>query len=162
MVPAPSDAERLSLELERVVRALRALIADDPLSPSAAAVLSRIDTDGPTGVTALARAEHVSQPAMTQLVSRLHADGLITRGTADGDRRAVRVSLTVAGAAALENRRRIRAGRVDEALRSLGGDRAQSLVDALPALGALTAALHDAYVSGTGDAAPGGSRHDHG
>lgn len=146
---AQVDPARLSLDLERFVRALRTRIADDPLSQSAAAVLSRLDTDGPCGVTELARAEKVSQPAMTQLVSRLKADGLVARRTAEEDRRTVRVSLTDAGLAALEHRRATRAEKVGAALRSLSDEERRSLLESLPALERLTAALH-----GGGDERP--------
>lgn len=145
MTLAQADAERLSLDLERMVRALRALITDDPLSQSASAVLSRLDTDGPSGVTVLARAERVSQPAMTQLVGRLHADGLVNRGAADGDRRTVLVSLTDDGRTALENRRRIRAARVADALQSLDAMDGRALLAALPAFERLTAIMHDGF-----------------
>lgn len=143
METVPPDADRLSLDLERMVRALRALLTDDPLSPSASAVLSRLDTDGPNGITALARAERVSQPAMTQLVSRLHAEGLVLRGSAEDDRRAVRVSLSPAGRAALDSRRRARASKVGEALRRLDEEERRTLLAALPAFEHLTAVMHD-------------------
>jgi len=150
---AQADAARLSLNLERFVRALRTHIADEPISQSAAAVLSRLDADGPSGVTELARAERVSQPAMTQLVSRLRADGLVARRTAEEDRRAVRVSLTDEGLAALERRRATRAEKVEVALRSLSGAEQRSLLASLPALEHLAAVLHgdDAHRS-SGDA----------
>jgi len=139
----PDDAVRLSLVIERLVRAFRPLTADDPLSQAAAAVLSRLDTSGPSGVTGLARAERVTQPAMTQLIARLHNEGLVSRAADRHDRRSVVVSLTDAGRTALEHRRARRATRVAQALGELDPDERRAVSLALGAMEHLTHAAHE-------------------
>jgi DNA-binding MarR family transcriptional regulator len=62
-------------------------------------VLAILDEDGPTRLTALAAANSVSQPAMTQLVGRLERDGLVIRLIDPDDARATLVDITDAGRA---------------------------------------------------------------
>lgn len=134
-------SDRLSRVVEQLVRRLRASAAAEPLSQAAASALSRLDEDGPLGVTRLARSEGVSQPAMTQLVDRLAAEGLVERRTPDEDRRSVLVRLTPAGLEALTGRRVRRAARLDERVRSLSGEDRAAIAAALPALERLAEAV---------------------
>jgi DNA-binding MarR family transcriptional regulator len=53
--------------------------------------------DGTAGVTDLARAAEVDPGAMTRLLDKLEAKGLISRGAVPGDRRAINIQLTDAG-----------------------------------------------------------------
>ena len=48
-------------------------------------------------MTELAESAHLTQSALSRLVSRLERDGLLTRKTCDNDRRALFVALTDAG-----------------------------------------------------------------
>ncbi len=139
----PTDAARLSLLIEQLVRAIRPLATDDALSQAAAAVLSRLDATGPGGVTDLARAEGVSQPAMTQLVARLHDDGLVSRTPSPTDRRSVIVTLTDAGRAALATRRARRTEFITDSLMELDGNEQRVIVAALPALDRLVEATRE-------------------
>lgn len=134
MDSSSNDAARLSLVIEQLVRAFRPLTAGDPLSQAAAAVLSRLDTSGPRGVTGLARAERVTQPAMTQLVTRLHDEGLVSREASPTDRRSVVVSLTERGRDALADRRARRAEHVAEALAGVETADQRAIFAALPGL----------------------------
>ena len=63
------------------------------------AVLASLDDDSPVRLTALATANGVSQPAMTQLVSRLEREGLATRLIDPDDGRATLVAISEAGSA---------------------------------------------------------------
>src|SRR5271154_3729420 len=58
--------------------------------------------DGPRRITELAALERLAQPTMTQLVQRLEGEGLVVRARHSDDGRVVVVSLTDAGAAALQ------------------------------------------------------------
>lgn len=78
----------------------------DSLSRTAAATLSVLERGGPQRITALATHESVSQPAMTGLVQRLEAAGLVSRESDPGDGRAALIAVTSAGSAALATRRR--------------------------------------------------------
>lgn len=144
----PTDAARLSLLIEQLVRAIRPLATDDALSQAAAAVLSRLDATGPGGVTDLARAEGVSQPAMTQLVARLNDDGLLSRTPSPTDRRSVVVTLTDAGRAALATRRARRTEFISDSLMELDGGEQRAIVAALPALGRLVEATRERGAAG--------------
>jgi DNA-binding MarR family transcriptional regulator len=53
--------------------------------------------DGTAGVTDLARAAEVNPGAMTRLLDKLEAKGLISRVADTGDRRAINIHLTDAG-----------------------------------------------------------------
>ena len=62
-------------------------------------VLSALDEDGPSRLTALATATGIAQPAMTQLASRLEREGLVVRLIDPDDARATLVAITDAGRA---------------------------------------------------------------
>ncbi len=129
-----AEADRLSRALERLVRSLRASAIGEPLTPAAASVLTRLEEEGPSSITGLARGERVSQPAMTQLIDRLSSEDLVERRVPEEDRRSVRVSLTEAGLAALQARRTWRAVRLDERLAALAETDQDAIAGALPAL----------------------------
>lgn len=67
--------------------------------------LNALRWKGPMIQRGLARVLGVEGPTLTRQLDRLEADGLIARGPAGDDRRAVRVELTEAGAARLEELR---------------------------------------------------------
>ncbi|MDX6278476.1 MAG: hypothetical protein QOJ72_2604 [Nocardioidaceae bacterium] len=78
-----------------------------PLSRTAAGTLSVLDRLGPQRITTLAEREFVSQPAMTGLVQRLETSGLVSREQDAADARATLITITTAGVAALNERRRL-------------------------------------------------------
>ncbi|HET6190053.1 MAG TPA: MarR family transcriptional regulator, partial [Trebonia sp.] len=79
-------AADLAAGLERVVSLLRALSQPSGLSMTAVATLATLERQGPRRLTALAALAGVTQPAMTQLISRLEDDRLVRReaDSADG------------------------------------------------------------------------------
>lgn len=111
---------------------------DDPLSPSARAMLLSVEHRQPITVSALARLLAISQPTATRLTDGLERAGLIHRG-AKSDR-AVPLTLTAAG--------RNRAGEIQAAMQ----DRAAALLDTLkPAeRRAFVAAVAKLLAAGTG------------
>ncbi|MFT4282781.1 MarR family transcriptional regulator [Microbacterium sp.] len=64
--------------------------------------LSLLRTHGPQRVGDLASLSRVTQPGMTRLVGQLADDGLVARSSDPADSRAIVVSITDAGARALE------------------------------------------------------------
>jgi len=120
--------------LERLVRVVRRLATAGELSLPAAAVLARVVRDGPQRLTDLAAGEGVSQPGMTQLVTRLERDRLVRRTASAEDGRVVLVEVTPAGDQLVERRRAQRT----QALRALLGQLDRTDRDAvraaLPAL----------------------------
>ena len=70
-----------------------------------ARLLAQVEEQGPARISALASADHCSQPTMTAQVQRLEAEGWVRRETDPADARAVLVTITAAGRAALEHAR---------------------------------------------------------
>jgi DNA-binding MarR family transcriptional regulator len=79
------------------VRALTAQVADLSLTGSEINALANLSGDRGCTVSRLAAAAGVRATTMTSVLDRLEARGLVTRGSAPGDRRAVQVSLTGTG-----------------------------------------------------------------
>lgn len=128
----------LSVTFEELVRLFRRLSPDTALSLTAAATLSSLDRYGPARLTELAVQQGVTQPAMTQLVTRLQEAGLAERRPDPDDGRVVRVHVTDAGRLELGRRRRVRTERLGSLFDRLADDHQSALVDALPALNALS------------------------
>ncbi|WP_217496019.1 MarR family winged helix-turn-helix transcriptional regulator [Agrococcus sp. SGAir0287] len=133
------DVARLSAALERIARRVRGADLPGGLSSIAASTLYVLATEGPTRLTALADAEHVTQPAMTQLVRRLEREGLVERRHDPSDGRAVLVAATDAGAALSAERRAARADALAAVLEEVDADERAALAAALPALEHLAA-----------------------
>jgi DNA-binding MarR family transcriptional regulator len=100
-------ASELRLILGRLIRRMR---SEGRIPIAQLAVLGRLDRGGPATVSALATAERVRPQSMSQTVSELEADGLLTRRPDPTDRRQLLVELTDAGHATLADERRHREG----------------------------------------------------
>lgn len=129
----PDDA-LIASGFARLYEGLRRLTPRDGLSLTAASVLRRLERSGPQRLCDLYAPEGVTQPAMTQLVTRLEKDGLATRGSDPADGRVVIVSITAAGRAAVERRRVGNALALSERLRELPEEDRTAIVAALPAM----------------------------
>ncbi len=117
--------------LDLVVLVIRGVSGNRDLSLTSVATLGSLDRAGAQRVTALAAAQGVSQPSMTQLVQRLAQRGLVTRVADPADGRAALVSVTEAGHAALVARRQRNADLIAELLADLPEHDVQVLTDAL-------------------------------
>src|ERR1700690_3931690 len=91
-VTADEVAAALTVDLERIMGLYRSLTAPDGLSLTAAATLAAIERFGPQRLTALAAREGVTQPAMTQLITRLEDAGQVRRESDPDDGRGVLVT----------------------------------------------------------------------
>ncbi len=140
---AAYDAAELSAALEELVRSYRRLNPAGGLSATAAATLSSLDRRGPARLTELAVQEGVSQPAMTQLITRLQGAGLATREPDPADGRVVRVRITDTGRAELRHRRAVRTTRLAALLERLPVAEQEALTAALPAVATLTRLSHE-------------------
>jgi DNA-binding MarR family transcriptional regulator len=129
----PDDA-LIASGFARLYEGLRRLTPRDGLSLTAASVLRRLDRSGPQRLCDLCAPEGVTQPAMTQLVTRLERDGLARRGGNPADGRVVMVSVTDAGRAVVERRRAANAEALSERLRALSGADRAAILGALPAM----------------------------
>jgi DNA-binding MarR family transcriptional regulator len=132
-----SLAAALATDVERIVGLFRSLTPAGGLSMTAAATLARIERVGPERLTLLAAREGVTQPAMTQLISRLEESGLVRREPSPDDGRVVLVAITEQGLATLAHRRSARAERLAGVIAQLSPDHRAALAAALPALDAL-------------------------
>jgi DNA-binding MarR family transcriptional regulator len=132
------DAAEISGALEELVRLYRRLNPAGGLSATAAATLSSLDRRGPAKLTELAVQEGVSQPAMTQLITRLQDAGLARKAADPDDGRVVRVHITDTGRAELRHRRAVRTTRLAALLERLPAGQQEALSAALPAIAELT------------------------
>jgi DNA-binding MarR family transcriptional regulator len=103
----------------------------------AAATLADLERRGARRITELAETQGVTQPAMTGLVGRLAAGGLVERAPDPADRRGVLVTVTRDGRAVLAARRRARAEALADLLDDLDADDHAALAAAMGAVGRL-------------------------
>jgi len=109
-------AGSLRLSLGILIRRLRQVKSEDELTLPEISVLARLDRDGPTTVTALAKLEQISAQSMGATLSALEARGLVTRASDPDDGRRVVMSATEAGLAALQTGRNARLQALSRAL----------------------------------------------
>jgi DNA-binding MarR family transcriptional regulator len=136
-------AAALATDLEQIIRLFRSLSPPSGLSMTAAATLASLERLGPQRLTLLAAREGVTQPAMTQLISRLEESGLVRREASPEDGRVVLVVITDEGRATLARRRAVRTERLTGIITQLGPDHRAALASALPALDALASIPRD-------------------
>lgn len=120
--------------LEDMVGVLRQLPTDPSLSLNAALVVRRCVADGPTRVSVLAQQLGVSQPAATQIVDRLAADGWVERMPDPKDQRAVRIAATQQGRRRFAKRHASRVQSLAVGLEQLSRPQRTQLRAAVPAL----------------------------
>jgi DNA-binding MarR family transcriptional regulator len=128
--------------VQRLFGAMRRL-SPPGLSLTAASTLSTLEREGPHRLTELAVKEGVTQPAMTQLVTRLENDALAQRRADPQDRRVVLVEITAAGRDLLRHRRSVRVARVEAMLQALPAADRRAVEAALPALNRLADLIAD-------------------
>jgi DNA-binding MarR family transcriptional regulator len=129
-----ADVEKLSASLERLVAMVRRLAPPQGLSLTAVSTLRTLEVAGPCRLSELAVGQGVTQPAMTQLVTRLERDGYAERGGSPQDARVVMVSLTPAGRDLLRKRRRVRTHLLRELLERLPEADREQIFAAVPAI----------------------------
>lgn len=98
------------------------------LSVSAMFAINRVRREGPLRLTTLAAKEGISQPSMTQLITRLERQGFLTRTADPEDGRVTLVGITEVGQDALADRRRLRRERLGELLETLTPDEQNALL----------------------------------
>ncbi|MEU3244064.1 MULTISPECIES: MarR family winged helix-turn-helix transcriptional regulator [unclassified Streptomyces] len=130
----PAPAEDLMTAVERLVRYVRRSAVTGGLSTAASSALSRLGREGPQRLTELARAENVSQPNMTQLVTRMERAGLVRRAADHSDGRGVLVEATDEGLDVFRRRRAERAEALRRLIEDLSEPEQRAVRVALPAL----------------------------
>jgi DNA-binding MarR family transcriptional regulator len=125
--------------LDEVTRlAFRQMATLGPISFSALATLSALDSFGPCRLTDLAGREGISQPSMTAMVSRLERQGLAERRRDPSDGRIVLVAITGAGQDMLRRRRNARAAFLSSLMGALDPAEQRALANAAAALRHMT------------------------
>lgn len=107
-----------------------------------ARLLALVDELGPARVSALAEADHSSQPSMTTQLQRTESAGWVTRSPDPADARATLVRLTDAGRAALDSARAARLATLAPVLAQLDGpsmERVRVAVDVIDEVLAIAA-----------------------
>ena len=112
-------ATRLHKASVHLIRTLRREDDVGGLSGPRLSALSVVVFTGPLSLSALAAAEQVRPPTMSRIVDALLAAGLVTRVSAPGDRRSVRIEATPVGRALLDRGRARRVGALMARLSSL-------------------------------------------
>lgn len=107
-VATKAVANRLHSAAIHLLRHVRRTDAETGLSPARLSLLSVLVFGGTATVTDLARAEQVSAPTMSRLVSALEQAGLVERRADVHDARVVHVAATSEGARLLLTARRER------------------------------------------------------
>lgn len=128
------DHYQIAAGLERLISLLRLLSPSGDISLTTASTLYRLATTGAARLSDLAVGEGVTQPAMTQLVSRLERQGLAERRDHPDDRRVVMVHVTETGRQMLRHRQDFRANQLSDLLAALPPEDERSIMAALPAL----------------------------
>jgi len=101
-------AGSLRLSLGLLIRRLRQVKSQGELTLPEISVLARLDRDGPTTVTALAKLEQISAQSMGATLAALETRGLVARASDPGDGRRVVMSATEAGLETLQTGRNAR------------------------------------------------------
>lgn len=128
------DIERLAGALRELAGGLLRSARTDSLSRAAAATLAWLSREGAMRITTLAEREAVTQPAMTGLVQRLEAGGLVSRGSDARDGRVALIDITPLGRQTLARRQAAQDAVIIDRLAALSPDELAALEAALPAL----------------------------
>ncbi|MEV7009186.1 MarR family transcriptional regulator [Streptosporangium sp. NPDC051022] len=137
--PDGLDVEALALAVERFTGIFIRLASVEKMGFTTLGVLHTLAGRGPLRLSELTASEQVTQPAITQLVTRLERDGLVRRRPDPTDGRAVLVHLTPEGAQVVDRRRRDRIDRLSALTRHLNTSQRQAIAAALPALSEMAA-----------------------
>ena len=129
-------ADALHAASIRLLRYVRKEDAASGITGAQLSVLSVLVFNGPQTLGALAAAEQVRPPTMSQLVAALEERGLAARRPRD--RRSIEVSVTEKGRKLLDAGRRRRLARLADALSGLKSDDLQCLANAAQLIVAAT------------------------
>ncbi|MPY58315.1 MarR family winged helix-turn-helix transcriptional regulator [Streptomyces spongiae] len=104
------------------------------LSFTTLSVLDTLAVSGPKRLTELARTEQISQPGLTQMITRLERDGLVERRPDPADGRAALIHITESGRMIGQARHEDRGRHLRPLVARLTPAERQAIAAALPAL----------------------------
>lgn len=128
------DVGALTTAIERFSAIFIRLPRLEKLSFTTLSVLHTLAHAGPLRLADLTATEQVTQPAITQLVTRLEREGLVARRPDPDDGRAVRVHITGEGRRIVEARRADRVAQLAALIEQLTPEQRRALGAALPSL----------------------------
>jgi DNA-binding MarR family transcriptional regulator len=140
VVPVRVDVSHLASELRVVLgQVVRRLRAEHRFPLTHAAVLGRLDRQGPLSTVELASAERVRPQSMGQTLAELEAQGLVSRRPDEADGRRTLLELTDAGRQTLAEDRGRREGWLAQAIEEgFSTEEQEVLAQAVPLLARLT------------------------
>jgi len=124
-------------------RAVRSTVDAEVLPPARSELLRLAARRPGIGVAEAAQELRLAPNSVSTMVSKLTEDGLLSRGRDEADGRSVRLSVTEAGAARIEQWRDIRAELAGRALETLSPADRKALRAAVPALTRLAGQMED-------------------
>ncbi|MCZ7415681.1 MULTISPECIES: MarR family winged helix-turn-helix transcriptional regulator [unclassified Streptomyces] len=131
------DVGDLTKAIENFNRYYIRLPTVQKLSFTTLSVLDTLANSGPKRLTELVRTEQISQPGLTQLVTRLERDGLVERRPDPADGRAVLVHITDSGRRIGQARHEDRGRHLTPLIAQLAPAERQAIAAALPVLNRL-------------------------
>ena len=124
-------------------RAVRGSAYADALPPARSELLRLTARRPGISVAEAAQELRLAPNSVSTMVSKLSADGLLSRGRGAADGRSVRLTVTDKGAARIEQWRDIRAELTGRALERLAAADRQAIRAAVPALGRLAEQMEE-------------------
>ncbi len=128
------DDQELRLSIQRLARRIRSMQGDEDITEGQRSVLFALAKSGAQTLGSLSEHERVTPPSMNRTINALVAAGLVTRVTAADDARKVRLDLSDAGRAFIEETRRRRDVWFTKRLEELGDAERAVLDQAAPIL----------------------------
>lgn len=144
------DVDRLTAVIEDFNTVFIRLASVQRLNFSTLSVLHSLSHRGPMRLTDLLMTEQVKQPALTSLVSKLEAAGLVSRRPDPADGRAALLSVTPAGEMVVRSRHTDRVARLARLTDRLDDHDRAVLADAQEVLSRLVAIARDAPAEPSG------------
>jgi DNA-binding MarR family transcriptional regulator len=138
---APRLADAVARLRRAMRRAARATVPENPLSVAQLELLTCLGDHPGARPSEVARLLKLAPNTVTTLVTGLDRLGMLRREDNPGDRRAVRLTLTGDGAAALGSWQRTNEGILERAQAGLTAEQRDALRTALPALSRLIAEI---------------------
>jgi DNA-binding MarR family transcriptional regulator len=159
--PTKAEAAELLAAIGAVRRVARRTVRGaqaEPLPPARGELLRLVAKRPGIGVAEAAAELRLAPNSVSTMVSKLAEDGLLSRGRVVNDGRSVRLTVTQAGAARVEQWRDIRTDLVGRALERLSPADRQALAGAVPALTRLAEQM-EALLPGDRCSPDGQNRH---
>ena len=147
-------ADRVHSAAIHLLRRLRRVDEESGITAARLSALSVLVFGGPTTLGALARAEQVSAPTMSRLVTALERDGLAVRKRHADDGRAIVVVASPKGRAILRQGRERRIGELAALLDDLAPSDLETLAEAsliVERVSALPSSARSAYAGDTAE-----------